>query len=109
MLRLAPAPFGSCAVWLLRRLAPAPFGFRAVWLLRAVLVSDPLFICGLFWISKAKPAGAGRGAPTDFTPFPFLIEDMPSGMDSLEQITASLGGRYRVDRELGVGGMATVY
>jgi pimeloyl-ACP methyl ester carboxylesterase len=29
--------------------------------------------------------------------------------DVLEQLTAALGGRYRVDRELGVGGMATVY
>jgi serine/threonine protein kinase len=29
--------------------------------------------------------------------------------DVLEQLTTALGGRYRVDRELGVGGMATVY
>lgn len=30
-------------------------------------------------------------------------------MDLLENLTASLGGRYHVERELGVGGMATVY
>jgi serine/threonine protein kinase len=30
-------------------------------------------------------------------------------LDSLEHLTASLGGRYHVERELGVGGMATVY
>jgi serine/threonine protein kinase len=29
--------------------------------------------------------------------------------DVIEQLTSALGGRYRVDRELGVGGMATVY
>jgi serine/threonine protein kinase len=28
---------------------------------------------------------------------------------TLEHLTVSLGGRYRVDRELGVGGMSTVY
>ena len=30
-------------------------------------------------------------------------------MDTLEHLTAVLGGRYHVERELGVGGMATVY
>ncbi len=30
-------------------------------------------------------------------------------MDTLERLTAALSGRYTVDRELGAGGMATVY
>ena len=30
-------------------------------------------------------------------------------METLEHLTALLGGRYQVERELGVGGMATVY
>ncbi len=30
-------------------------------------------------------------------------------MENLEHITHALGGRYHVERELGVGGMATVY
>lgn len=28
---------------------------------------------------------------------------------SLERLTAALGDRYRIERELGAGGMATVY
>ena len=30
-------------------------------------------------------------------------------MSSLEQLTTALADRYRIDRELGAGGMATVY
>ena len=30
-------------------------------------------------------------------------------METLEHLTSALGGRYQVERELGVGGMATVY
>jgi serine/threonine protein kinase len=30
-------------------------------------------------------------------------------VETLEHLTAVLGGRYHVERELGVGGMATVY
>src|SRR6476660_415195 len=32
-----------------------------------------------------------------------------SGMDLLQQLTAALGDRYRVERELGQGGMAVVF
>jgi hypothetical protein len=32
-----------------------------------------------------------------------------SGSDKLLRLTADLAGRYRVERELGAGGMATVY
>ena len=32
-----------------------------------------------------------------------------SGLDAIHNLTSALSGRYAVDREIGAGGMATVY
>ena len=37
------------------------------------------------------------------------VQLRPHRVDTLEHLTALFGGRYHVERELGVGGMATVY
>ncbi len=52
-----------------------------------------------------RPPPCGHSFDTRF-PHPVTI---PVPLDTLEHLTSAFGGRYQVERELGVGGMATVY
>ena len=56
---------------------------------------------------------AARAGGTSVTPARGMEADRSQGggtrMTTLSQLAAALGDRYRLERELGAGGMATVY
>ena len=60
------------------------------------------------WPTDAQPAVDGD-APTEGTPAPSAVRKPPGGQPGVLDRGAVLGGRYRIDTRLGIGGMGAVY